>query len=107
MIVLVSILVILLTATGQILLKNGAKKQSDSRFVNRFVILGYIAFLVTVFLTYYLMKVIPLKYFIVIINSSYVVVMVGAKIFLREVLTKNRILGTTLIASGVFLFLLK
>ena len=107
MIVLVSILVILLTATGQVLLKIGANKQSGSRFANRFVILGYIAFLVTVFFTYYLMKVIPLKYFIVIMNISYVVVMLGAKIFLREVLTKDRILGTTLIASGVFLFLLK
>lgn len=89
------------------LLKIGANKQSDSRFINKFVILGYITFLVTVFLTYYLMKVIPLKYFIVIMNCSYVVVMVGAKIFLGEVLTKDRILGTTLIASGVFLFLLK
>lgn len=99
--------IILLTAIGQILLKKSANEQKGHQFLNGLVITGYIAFLITVFLSYYLMKAIPLKHFIVIMSCSYVVVMIGAIIFLKESITKNRILGTMLIAFGVFVFLLK
>ncbi len=106
-IILIGIFIILLTAAGQILLKKGADSQSGSQYINRFVISGYMSFLLTVLLGYHLMQMIPLKYFTVIMSCNYIVVMFGAKLFLKEAITKNRIVGTILITFGVFVFLLK
>ena len=107
MIILTGFSIIFLTAIGQILLKKGANKQDGNLLLNGFVISGYITLLLTVVLSYYLMKVIPMKYFTVIMSASYVVVMVGARIYLDETITRDRLLGTTLIASGILVFLLK
>jgi drug/metabolite transporter (DMT)-like permease len=105
--VLIGILIMLSTAAGQILLKKGADKQTGSPFINGFVFSGYIIFLLVIVLSYSLMKVIPFKYFTVIVSSGYVVAKFGAKLFLNEAITKNRILGTMLIAIGVCVFLQK
>ena len=107
MTVLISVLVIILTATGQIFLKLGADSKQGNPFINGFVISGYASFLLTIVLSYYLMKIIPLKYFTVIMSSNYVVVMIGSKYFLNETITKDRIFGTMLITIGIVVFLLK
>ena len=107
MIILTGFSIVFLTAIGQILLKKGANKRDGNLLLNGFVISGYVTFLLTVVLSYYLMKVIPMKYFTVIMSASYVVVMVGARLYLNETITRDRLLGTALIASGILVFLLK
>jgi len=105
--ILLGISIVFLTAVGQILLKMGADNQNARHFLNRFVISGYVAFLLTIVLSYYLMKIIPMKYFTTIMSSSYVVVMVGSRIFLGETINRDRVLGTILITIGIFIFLIK
>lgn len=105
--ILISVLIVFLTAVGQILLKMGANNSTGHQFLNPFVISGYLAFLLTVVFSYYLMKVIPMKYFTVIMSSSYIVVMVGARAFLNEAIKRDRVIGTILITSGILIFLIK
>ena len=107
MIISISILIILLTTAGQVFLKLGADKAEDARLINSFVLFGYILFLITVLLSYFLMKIIAMKYFTVIMSLNYITVVIAAKIFLGEKINKDRLIGTILIASGVFVFLLK
>ena len=102
---LISITIILLTAIGQILLKMGADRTDSDQFYNGFVVTGYIVFSITVLLSYHLMKVVPLKYFTVIMSTSYVAVMLAARIYLQEPIKRDRFIGTALIAIGVFVFL--
>ena len=53
------------------------------------------------------MKLIPMKYFTVIMSSSYVVVMIATKLFLDERIKRDRIIGTILITSGIIVFMMK
>ena len=107
MILTISALVILLTTAGQVFLKLGADKAEETRLINGFVLFGYILFLITVLLSYYLMKIIEMKYFTVIMSLNYITVVIAARMFLNEDFNKDRIVGTALIALGVFVFLLK
>lgn len=107
MIIYISILVILLTTAGQVFLKIGADKAEGSQSINRFVVFGYALFLITIILSYFLMKIIPLKYFTVIMSLNYVAVMIAAKMFLGEEVKKDRLTGTALIALGIIIFLWK
>ena len=84
MIIFISILIILLTTAGQIFLKLGADKADDVRLINSFVLFGYILFLIAVLFSYFLMKIIAIKYFTVIMSLNYITVMIAAKIFLGE-----------------------
>jgi len=103
----ISVLIILLTTAGQVFLKKGADKSKDSRLINGFVLFGYFLFLLTVMLSYFLMKIIPMKYFTVIMSLNYITVMIAAKLFLSEEIKKDRLIGTIMIALGVIVFLLK
>jgi len=106
MTMLVSVLVVFLTATGQVLLKMGADSNQKNHLINRFVILGYLTFLLTIVLSYYLMKIIPLKYFTVIMSGNYVAVMLCSRYLLNEAITKDRVFGTMLITIGILIFII-
>jgi len=105
--IFISISLVFLTAFGQILLKMGANNKTGHQFLNRFVISGYLTFLLTVLLSYYVMKFIPMKYFTVIMSASYVVVMVGSRVFLNEAIKRDRIFGTMLITTGILIFMIR
>jgi uncharacterized membrane protein len=105
MTIIISLVIIFLTTVGQILLKIGANQKTGHQFLNRYVISGYLVFVLTIVFSYILMKVIPLKYFTVIMSSTYVVVMFASRMVLNETIKKDRIIGTVLITPGVFVFL--
>ena len=103
---IIALLVILLTSAGQIYLKLGADRSKKSRFINSYVLIGYILFFLTIILSYYLMKLVPMKNFTVVMSLNYIMVMIASKIFLMEEITKDRLIGTILVAFGVLVFLL-
>ncbi|NOR59008.1 MAG: EamA family transporter [Sulfurimonas sp.] len=105
--VIIACLIIVLTTTGQILLKTSATSDNESKKKLIFMTLGYFVFLLTVLLSYELMKSIQMKYFTVIMSLNYISVLLGSKIFLEEKLDRNKILGTALVAVGIFIFLIK
>jgi uncharacterized membrane protein len=101
----ISIAVIFLTAAGQILLKMGADKPVGNRIFNGFVISGYLLFFLTIVLSYHLLKIIPMNHFVVIMSANYIAVMIASKVFLDEKINRDRMIGTALIAAGMFIFL--
>ena len=107
MAILITVLIVFLTTAGQIFLKIGADTSKGVRIINVYVLSGYACFLFTVALSYFLLKAIPMKLFTVIMSVNYITVMIAANIFLDEQITRNRIIGTVLIAFGVLIFLTK
>lgn len=103
--ILFAFLIVLLTTTGQILLKKGAIYSHQKSKSLRFIGLGYILFLLTIIFSYLFMKLVPMKYFTVIMSVNYIAVMFAASIFLNEKLKREKIIGTVLVAVGIFIFL--
>ena len=106
MIIFIVVLIIVLTTAGQTLLKFGANKSKSSSFINRYVLLGYVMFVLTVALSYYLMQRVPMKYFTLVMSLNYIAVIISARIFLDEKINRDRIAGTILVAFGIFVFLI-
>ncbi len=98
------IIIVILTSLGQVLLKKGAN--SKNHYIKiKYIILGYTVFIIIIWLSYLLMQVIPLKYFIVIMSLNYIAIMLSSKIFLNESISKRKIIGTLLIAIGIYIFM--
>jgi len=100
-----SVSIIILTASGQIYLKLAAINQNKFK---KIVLLtfGYSIFLITIFISYLLMKVIPMKFFTIIMSLNYIAVMFASHKILNEKMTYNKLLGTLLVSLGVFVFML-
>lgn len=105
MTILLSILIVVLNAAGQMLLKIGAARRNGNSLINRYVVAGYVLFFLIVLFSYFLMHVIELKYFAVLMSMSYVAVALAARFILGEQISKQRAIGTLLIVAGVSVFL--
>lgn len=105
--ILIAILIVLSTSIGQILLKKGSIYRNDRNKSLLFIVFGYFIFILTIGLSYLLMQLIPMKYFTIIMSLNYITVMFGTKIFLNEKLERKKIIGTILVAIGIFIFMLE
>lgn len=103
--ILFTCLIVLLTTSGQILLKKGAIYRNEKIKSFQFIGLGYFLFILTIIFTYLLMKLVPMKYFTVIMSLSYIAVMFSANIFLNEKLERKKVIGTVLIVIGIMVFM--
>ena len=99
-------LVILFTTAGQIFLKRGADLSVDKFFFNTSVLFGYLFFLVDVDFSYYLMKLVPMKYITVIMCLNSVAVSIATGLFLSEDIKHDRVVGTVAAAGVDDLFIL-
>lgn len=97
------VVVVLLTSSGQILLKMGARGDGDF-ILNGFVISGYSFFVCVMFLSAVLMKEIDFKYFTVIVALNYLGATLMAIAFLKETFTVKKMTGCVLITLGAILF---
>ncbi len=104
--VILALLIILSTTIGQILLKKGALAMVRP-IVLRYILFGYLFFILAVFFSYFLLKSIPMKYYTVVMSINYIAVLFGAYLFLGEKLNKKKIIGTCLVAVGIIVFLYK
>lgn len=90
---------ILLTTIGQILLKyatiNGNKL---------FLAAGYFLFVLVVIASYFLMKLIEMKYFTVIMTLNYLTVFLLSVWLFKEKITRNKILGVLFVIIGIVIF---
>jgi uncharacterized membrane protein len=46
-----------------------------------------------------------MNHFVVIMSANYIAVMIASKVFLDEKINRDRMIGTALIAAGMFIFL--
>jgi drug/metabolite transporter (DMT)-like permease len=96
-----ALLVIALTTAGQMLLKKAAQ---GGRYRIRALFTGYALFLITVSVSFVLMHFMELKYFVVIMNMSYVTVMIASTLLFKERLNPKKIAGTLLVVFGAVIF---
>lgn len=104
--IILAFLIIISTTIGQILLKKGALS-SKKKVEYIFIILGYFLFVMAVIFSYQLMKIMPLKYYTVVMSINYITVMFAAKYFLKEKINRSKIIGTALVTIGIIVFLYK
>jgi len=111
--VILAILAILLSATGQLFLKVGADTRrvpvwiprSLKPYLNIYTIPGYGMLFVVTILSIYILESMPLKFFFpLFISGNLVTITFFSRIFLHEAFTNRKITGICLIISGIVLF---
>lgn len=102
---LLFILSILISAFSQILLKKGSV--SKNIYLNKFTIFGYLIMIFATFLTLYSYREINLSLGQVLQSLSFVFVVILSKLFLKEKIDKNKILGILIIILGIIIFNIK
>lgn len=99
MTVVLIIINILFTTVGQLLLKYAAIKNSKL-----FLATGYFLFVLVVVASYFLMKLIELKYFTVIMSLNYLTVFFLSAYVFKEEINKTKLIGVFLIIFGIIIF---
>ena len=94
----------LISAFSQILLKTAAGQKYKSwiyEYLNPKVIIAYAIFFLATLITVYCYKVLPLSLGSMLESSGYVFVTVLGYLILKEKVSKQKILGMTLVILGV------
>ncbi|NLZ70497.1 MAG: multidrug ABC transporter [Clostridiaceae bacterium] len=100
--------VIILTVSSQILLKVAAGKTYTSfykQYLNFPVIAAYIMLFASTFLNTLVFRLIPLSYSPIWNSISFVLLNVICVLFFKEKMTLLKLIGLTLITSGILLFM--
>lgn len=100
---------VFISTCSQILLKTSSSIEYSSRikeYLNWRVILGYGMLVVSTILTIFAFKGLDYKNGPIIESLGYVFIMILSKIFLDEKITKNKIIGNSLILLGIAIFYL-
>ncbi len=97
---------VFISSCSQIILKKSANGEHDSRLkeiLNPMVIGAYICFLGASLLTTVAYRGVPLSLGPVLEATSYIYIVLLSRIFLKEKITKKKILGNILIILGVLI----
>lgn len=100
---------VFLSSVSQIMLKRSAEKTYESclkEYLNPLVILAYGLFFGCTLITMYALKVVPLSMSPVLEASGYVFVAALSRIFLKERISKKKILGLGVIIAGILIYAL-
>lgn len=98
---------VFIAGCSQIILKISALKKHESilkEYLNFRVIMGYGLMFVSTILTIVAFKGLDYKNGPIIESLGYIFVMILSRIFLKEKITKKKILGNLLILIGIFVF---
>lgn len=101
------ILSVTIASFSQILLKKGAMKQYDTfirEYLNVFVIGGYLLMFGSVFLTMIVYRGMDFMNVPVLESIGYVLVPVLSYFFLKEKMTRKKILGILFILAGILIY---
>ena len=105
--VLLLISSVFIASCSQILLKKSANKKYESiwkEYLNPNVIIGYGMMVLSTILTILAFKGIDYKNGPITEALGYIFIMCLSRIFLKEKLTKNKIIGNSIILLGLFIF---
>lgn len=103
---------VFIATIAQILLKKSAEKNIDvksfkEQYINKLVIVGYLLLFISMLIPLYTYQFVPLKYGAVIESLGYAFIMILSAVFLKEKITKKKLLGNVLIIVGVIIFSVK
>ena len=98
---------VFISACSQILLKKSASIQYKSilkEYFNWRVLIGYGIFFISTILTILAFKGLDYKNGPIIESLGYIFIMILSRLFLKEKITKTKILGNSLILLGIIIF---
>ena len=98
---------VFLSSVSQIMLKLSAQKSYGSRlkeYLNPLVIVAYVLFFGCTLITLYALKVVPLSMSPVLEASGYIFVAALSRIFLKEKISKKKMLGLGVIICGILVY---
>lgn len=91
----------------QIMLKRGSLLSvKKGQLLNLNLVLGYFGLFIITLLTTYLLTMISLKSITIIIALNYLSTLLFSWVFLKENISKRKLLGTLLVMIGVIIFTL-
>lgn len=105
--IMLSVVSGIMASFSQILLKKSAGKKKDTilgEYLNRYVVTGYAIMAVSMILTVIVYRGIPFKYGAVLESLAYLYIMILSRVFLREKITRKKVIGNLMIAAGVIIF---
>jgi small multidrug resistance pump len=73
-------------------------------YLNLFVTSGYVLLFVSAILTTYAYRIVPLKFGPIIESAGYIYILFLSYFFLKEKITKRKLLGNFVIAIGILVF---
>ena len=99
---------VVLTAISQILLKVGADKTKSlkiiRRYLNYYVISGYLIFLVVTLINLYAYKYLPIKMAVIFLPFTFILVAVFSFLLLKEKMSKKHLISSLIIITGVIIY---
>lgn len=98
---------VLIASCSQIILKKSASKEYSSiirEYLNVRVIVGYGMMVISTILTIFAFKGLDYKNGPIIESLGYIFIMFLSRIFLKEKITKKKVIGNTLILLGILVF---
>lgn len=100
------VLSILLTSTGQIFLKIGARNNDTflRTYFDPMTMTGYFIFLIVTISSILALRNIELKLFYALTSLNYILVMILSKTILKEDFNRNKLISIFLISIGVMIF---
>jgi len=104
---LLTLAIVIFTSIAHVILKKGALCAANSKtrlYTHPYSIIAYVVFAIVAFASIYAMKGIDLKEFFALNSLTYMVIPVLSFVFLRESITRNKLVGIILITIGVIIF---
>lgn len=101
---------VFIASVAQILLKKSARIQREKMlqdYLNRLVLVGYIILFASMCVAIIAYKEVPLKFGAIIESLGYVFVMLLSAVFLKEKITRRKLIGNLIIILGVIVFSLQ
>ena len=98
---------VLIASCSQIILKKSASKEYSSmirEYLNVRVIVGYGMMFISTILTIFAFKGLDYKNGPIIESLGYIFIMFLSRIFLKEKITKKKVIGNALILLGILVF---
>ena len=100
---------VFISAFSQILLKKAALRHYPSvirEYLNLFVITAYGIYFVAVVLDLLALRRVPVSYVPAIEASSYIFIIVLSRIFLKERLSRRKLMAISIIFAGIVIYLI-
>lgn len=104
---LILIISVIVASISQIILKIASSEKHESllkEYLNLKVMIGYFLMFLSTILTIIALKNINYKNEPIIESLGYIFVMILGRCFLNEKITKNKLIGNSLILLGIFVF---
>lgn len=107
--IIIFLLSVFISSCSQIVLKKSANKTYDNKIkeiFNPMVLGAYICFFGASLLTVFAYKGVDLSWGPVLETTSYIYIMILSAVFLKEHVTKRKIMGNTVIIIGIIVYAL-